>query len=108
MSLGSLEGATLLTCAYAPITGSLHITFDNTVYGNGSASDLIAFCIYNNASGRWIIDTTGTLRSAGSKSITIATGLEYANIQVYCFAYKDLNKPSYVCSNDNSMTCSEV
>ena len=108
MSLGSLEPVPILSCLYSSTTGSIHITYDNTVYGNGSASDLVSFCIYNDATGRWIIDTSGTLRSASSKTITIATGQEYDNIQIYAFAYKDLNKSSFVCSNDNSMTCSEA
>lgn len=88
VSQGTLETLHTNTSTYNTGTGFVDTTFDDTIQGNGLATDVVVHVIYNISTGQVWIETNSSDRTTGEASTQIPTGLTATNLIAYVFAFR--------------------
>lgn len=84
---GTLTPLLAVTATYTPASGALVTTWNQNLVGDALGTDTVVLVIYDKSTKTIIAyNDSGTLRSAQTKTLTIATGLTATNIYSYAFA----------------------
>jgi len=105
MTKGTLEDLVSNTATYATATGDVVATYSSTINGNGLATDLVGIlCISKIDNSILGYQASGEVRSDGSTTITIATGLTATNVIVFIWASRGTGS-EFMVSNSKGDTC---
>lgn len=85
MSKGTLDGVASITATYNTGDGEIVVTFDDTVEGNGLATDIAYLVVYDVAGNKLALYTDNDERSSGTTGCTISSGLTATSVIVWLF-----------------------
>lgn len=100
MARGNLEGAVIATAVYS--TTVVIVTWDGTVLGNGSASDVACLFVYDEEYKVGFFSTNAT-RTAETLSINVGTGRTAANLNAWLFFADSGTVPTVVSYSDHEI-----
>jgi len=87
-SIGSLQPATVNGAEYTLATGSITVTWPTEVWGNGLATDKIQISVYSKNSHSVIGSSSDAVRSAGTKTFVMQSGLTAGDMRITLFPYR--------------------
>jgi len=109
MAKGTLENLSQFTAAYESGSGDISITWDDEVFGNGLATDLIGVIVADTGNNK--VYYQGTLpaktRASESATVTIPGSLDFSTLIVWYFTYRG-EGVDYTQSNSEALVPSEV
>jgi len=111
VSKGSLEGISALAATYDTLTGTVVVTWDDTVYSNGTPGDLVAFLATLEDEEDVQFDTIGADdRSRITASLVLPLGFSATNVRIHIAAYRknSITEVVEIISNSQSVLCTAV
>ena len=89
-SKGGLTPGLLTTAIYDVITGRVTFTWPTTLSGNQTSTDTAVMVVYDKNRVETFVKDIGTLRSAGTETVTVGPTLDFNDLFAYIFFYRDL------------------
>lgn len=86
VTAGKLFAAAISSFTYNTTTGAAVFTFSTALGNNGLASDKVYAIVYNSTTELWYFASAEVLRSAGSITVTLPTGLTVADNEGWLWA----------------------